>query len=265
MTDSPTILRGLLDYLEYQRERGVRALDLSVETATLLRSIRPQQPARPTTPTPDPAPFSAAVREAPPVRGGLVTVRGTTLEEIAEQIRSCTACPLSRSRKQAVPGEGNGECPDVLFVGDGPSVEENEQGCSFVGEAGALLDRMITAGMGYRREEVFIANVVKCRPPGNRVPSEQEMQACLPYLRAQIHRVRPKLIIALGKTAIEGLLGQKVAITRFRGTWCEFEGIPVMPTYHPAYLLRSPDRKKETWEDLKAVLARLGRKEKGKG
>jgi DNA polymerase len=117
---------------------------------------------------------------------------------------------------------------------------------------------MINA-MGYQREEVFIANIVKCRPPNNRVPLPEEMTACTPYLKAQIALIQPKLIVALGKTAVEGLLNKPVAITKLRGTWCAYEGIDLMPTYHPAYLLRSPGKKGEAWADLKAALAKLGK------
>jgi len=146
----------------------------------------------------------------------------------------------------------------VMFVGEGPGADEDAQGRPFVGAAGQLLDKMIEA-MGYKRGDVFIANIVKCRPPGNRVPLPDEMNACVPYLKAQIALIQPKIIVALGKTAVQGLLQEEVAITKFRGTWCKYEGIDLMPTYHPAFLLRSPGHKGEAWADLKAVLAKLGK------
>ncbi len=244
-------LDQLADFLAYQCEEGVETLEVSRETLAALTRVpqaSAQCAARPRT--------AASPAEHPGPSG--ITVTGETLDAVAEQVAACTACPLSKTRKNTVPGEGNGDAPDILFVGEGPGADEDAQGRPFVGKAGQLLDKMIDA-MGYRREEVFIGNIVKCRPPGNRVPSPEEMNACLPYLRAQIDLIRPKVIVALGKTAVEGLLNEKVAITRQRGAWRTWQGIDLMPTYHPAYLLRSPGRKKEAWADLKAVLARLGK------
>ncbi|MBT8042811.1 MAG: uracil-DNA glycosylase, partial [Pontiella sp.] len=154
---------------------------------------------------------------------------------------------------------GNADAPDILFVGEGPGADEDAQGRPFVGRAGKLLDKMIVA-MGYRREQVFIANVVKCRPPDNRKPVREEMDLCLPYLRHQIALIRPRVIVGLGGTAMEGLLGNPVGITRMRGVWQEYAGIKLMPTYHPSYLLRDPSKKKDVWADLKLVLAELGKK-----
>ncbi|MDK2858012.1 MAG: uracil-DNA glycosylase [Verrucomicrobiota bacterium] len=250
-------------FLEYKKEEGFQTLELSVETRMLL------QPDRKAAPAPQrPAPARAAkprlafsVSESK--QGGGAAVAGQTLEEIAAQVAVCTACPLCKTRKKTVPGEGHPNGPDILFIGEGPGADEDEQGRPFVGAAGKLLDKMIAA-MGYKREEVFIANVVKCRPPGNRVPLPEEMAACIPYLKAQIALIRPKIIVALGKTAVEGLLNKPVTITRFRGTWCTYEGIALLPTYHPAYLLRSPGRKGEAWSDLKAVLAKLDKVPPGK-
>jgi DNA polymerase len=244
MTDLRQFAQNLTDFLEYKKEEGFQTLEISPETLAAIRS----QGA---------VPYSAPVATAAPQKSS-VRVTGKTLEEIAGQIRVCSACPLHSSRKNTVPGEGNPNRPDILFVGEGPGADEDLQGRPFVGAAGQLLDKMI-AGMGYKREEVFIANIVKCRPPGNRVPMPEEMNACVPYLKAQIALIKPKIIVALGKTAVQGLLQQDVAITKFRGTWCKYEGIDLMPTYHPAFLLRSPDRKGEAWADLKAVLAKLGK------
>lgn len=259
------LLDAVLDFLDYKREEGCRTLDISQETLAALKAVARGKPAA-AKPAPRAVPSPSlprtAPRAAPPApdlpKPEGVTVRGKTLADIAAQIAGCTACPLHLSRKNTVPGEGNPDRPDIMFIGEGPGAEEDEQGRPFVGAAGQLLDKMI-AGMGCRREEVFIANVVKCRPPGNRIPLQEEMRACVPYLKAQVALIRPKIIIALGNTAVQGLLEKKVAITCFRGTWCTYEGIDLMPTYHPAYLLRSPDRKGEAWADLKAVLARLGK------
>ena len=159
------------------------------------------------------------------------------------------------TRHNVVPGIGKLE-PDVMFIGEGPGADEDAQGLPFVGRAGELLTKMIAA-MGYSREEVFIANVVKCRPPDNRKPTPQEMAACMPYLKRQVEIVKPKTIVALGATAVQGLLNTTRGINALRGHWMEFQGIPVMPTFHPAYLLRMPVAKRDAWADLKLVMARL--------
>ena len=145
-----------------------------------------------------------------------------------------------------------------MFVGDAPGADEDAQGIAFVGRAGQLLTKMILA-MGYTREQVFIGNILKCRPPDDRTPTLNEMEICVPYLKAQIKQLQPQVIVALGGTAAQSLLRTSEGITRLRGSWHAFEGIPVMPTYHPTHLLRYPATKKQAWHDLKAVLARLGR------
>jgi len=249
---SDSFIEQLEDFLEYKKEEGVQALEISPETLTELKSAPLQK-----TPAPKPAAPRPPAAPAKTAESNIV-VTGKTLEEIEGQIRTCNTCPLHTSRKNTVPGEGNPNQPDVMFIGEGPGADEDAQGRPFVGKAGQLLDKMIVA-MGYKREEVFIANIVKCRPPGNRVPLPEEMSACTPYLKAQIALIQPKLIVALGKTAVEGLLNERVAITRLRGTWRTYEGIDLMPTFHPAYLLRSPGKKREVWTDLQAVLTKLGK------
>lgn len=255
-----TVIDQLQEFLEYKKEEGIQTLEISPETLAQMKAPKVAKPApKPAAPAPQrPKPKAPAASAAPAPAKAALRVTGKTIEEIAGQIRTCSACPLHQSRTNTVPGEGNPTRPDILFIGEGPGAAEDAQGRPFVGEAGQLLDKMI-AGMGYTREEVFIANIVKCRPPGNRVPLPEEMAACTPYLKAQIALIQPKLIVALGKTAIEALLKKPVAITRFRGTWCDLDGIPLMPTFHPAYLLRSPGKKGEVWADLKAVLAKLGK------
>jgi DNA polymerase len=176
---------------------------------------------------------------------------------IVEEIAACQLCALAPTRLNTVPGQGALR-PDIMFIGEGPGADEDEQGLAFVGRAGQLLTKMINA-MGYTREQVFIGNIVKCRPPGNRVPTPEEMAGCIPYLKRQIAIIRPKLIVCLGATAARGLVQETLPIGKARGQWREFEGIPVMLTFHPAYLLRDPRKKTETWADLKAVLARLGK------
>jgi len=179
------------------------------------------------------------------------------LELVADEIRSCKKCELHGSRTNVVPGQG-ASSPDIMFIGEAPGHDEDLQGLAFVGRAGKLLTKMIEA-MGYTREEVFIGNILKCRPPGNRAPYPHEMETCMPFLEAQIETLRPKVIIALGSTAVKGLMQTTQGITKLRGTWMSFCGIDLMPTYHPAYLLRNPAAKKDVWEDLKEVLRHLSR------
>ena len=152
-------------------------------------------------------------------------------------------------------GEGDPRAR-VMFVGEGPGAEEDRTGRPFVGQAGALLDAMIFA-LGFERRQVYIANVVKCRPPGNRDPQDDEVAACAPYLDRQIAFIRPQIIVALGKPAARRLTGSAAPISALRGRWASYLGIPVLPTFHPAYLLRTPLAKREVWQDLKAVRARL--------
>lgn len=179
---------------------------------------------------------------------------------------ACTQCPhLVRSRTQVVFGVGSSDA-DLMFVGEAPGADEDLQGEPFVGRAGQLLTKIITA-MGFSRDEVYIGNVLKCRPDmpagssGNRKPKPEEMETCLPWLRAQIELIQPKVMVALGATAVEGLLGEKRPVGQLRGSWLDFDGIPVMTTYHPAYLLRnqSLSEKRKVWEDMLQVLERLGR------
>ena len=188
-----------------------------------------------------------------------------SLTELREQALACVQCPnLVASRKQVVFGVGN-ETADLMFVGEAPGSDEDTQGEPFVGKAGQLLTKIIQT-MGLSRDEVYIANILKCRPDtprqrsGNRPPTSEEMNTCSPWLHRQIDLIGPKLIVALGKTAVEGLLEQQVAITRFRGTWQTYRGIPLMPTFHPAYLLhqQSLASKRKIWEDMLAVMEKLG-------
>jgi DNA polymerase len=190
--------------------------------------------------------------------------RPDLLGPLREQVSACMKCPhLVRSRTQTVFGVGNPDA-DLMFVGEAPGAEEDAQGEPFVGRAGQLLTRIIVA-MGFSRENVYIANVLKCRPDmpagsfGNRAPTPVEMQTCLPYLRQQIEIVRPKVLVALGAVAVEGLLGTRGTMRELRGRWHSFNDTPLMITYHPAYLLRnqSPSEKRKVWEDMLQVLERL--------
>ncbi|MBI5531239.1 MAG: uracil-DNA glycosylase [Deltaproteobacteria bacterium] len=180
------------------------------------------------------------------------------LKQLAEEASACTRCVLHKQRKQAVFSRGSAST-EVMFVGEGPGADEDAQGEPFVGKAGQLLDKMIVA-MGLDREQVYICNVVKCRPPENRTPEPEEIAACLPYLQEQIALINPKVIVALGGTAVKGLLGVQEGITRMRGKWKLYRAaIPVMPTFHPSYLLRKEDAKRDVWTDLKQVMAQIGR------
>jgi uracil-DNA glycosylase len=189
----------------------------------------------------------------------LPDIAGDSLAAIAAEIAACTACELCRKRTRTVPGQGQTR-PDILFVGEAPGHDEDLQGLAFVGRAGQLLTRMIEA-MGYTRETVFIANINKCRPPDNRAPTPLEMATCMPFLKRQIALLQPKVIVALGNTALNGLIDvpKGMGITKLRGRWLRFAGIDLMPTFHPSYLLRNATQKRPAWEDLKAVLHRLGR------
>jgi uracil-DNA glycosylase family 4 len=179
------------------------------------------------------------------------------LAELAGEVARCEKCALCRGRTQTVFARGSGKS-GVCFVGEGPGEEEDLQGAPFVGKAGQLLDRMVAA-MGFGRDDVYVANVVKCRPPNNRKPQPDEMAACLPYLRRQLELIQPRVIVALGATAVEGLLGTTEGITRLRGRWRLYQGqLAVMPTFHPAYLLRNPSAKQQVWQDLQAVLRQMG-------
>ncbi|MGC8604547.1 MAG: uracil-DNA glycosylase [Desulfomonilaceae bacterium] len=181
------------------------------------------------------------------------------LAAVRAELGDCRRCRLSQGRHHLVFGEGS-PVARLMFVGEGPGADEDREGRPFVGRAGQLLNRMIMA-MGLDRSKVYIANVVKCRPPGNRDPESDEIDTCLPYLRAQIRAISPEVIVGLGRIAVSSLLGRKVSLTKIRGNFSYVNGIPIMPTYHPSFLLRKGlDRKwkAEAWEDLRKVMALLG-------
>src|SRR5437867_422718 len=213
------------------------------------------------TQNPDPA-LSASSASAPAGR----ETKEAAMAELRARAMVCRKCPhLAASRKNVVFGVGDVDSP-LMFVGEAPGADEDEQGEPFVGKAGQLLTRIIQT-MGFTRDTVYIANILKCRPDtpgqtvGNRKPAPEEMQTCMPYLLAQLDIIEPKVIVALGATAVEGLLGKTGGITKLRGHWREFRGVPVMPTFHPAYLLRNEalGEKRKVWEDMLQVLERLGR------
>jgi len=208
-----------------------------------------------------------ALRELPPLER-IATASGSKAERMQsmrDPVLGCTKCPyLVKSRTQVVFGVGNPEA-ELMFVGEAPGEDEDKQGEPFVGRAGQLLTKIIET-MGFGRDQVYIANVLKCRPDmpsgvsGNRKPLPAEMQTCLPYLREQIEIIQPRALVALGATALEGLTGQAIPVSRMRGRWSEFQGIPLMVTFHPAYLLRNQaiTEKRKVWEDMLLVLEKLG-------
>lgn len=179
-------------------------------------------------------------------------IKTDPFEPLVKKVAECKKCQLFKSRQNIVFGEGNISA-ELMFIGEGPGAEEDKQGRPFVGRAGQLLTKMIRA-MGFKREDVYIANIVKCRPPDNRTPFKEEALSCIDYLMEQIKIVSPKVIICLGSVAATYLLNIEKNISKLRGEIVDFNGIKVMPTFHPAYLLRNPSKKKETWEDLKKVI-----------
>lgn len=222
-------------------------------------------PARRPETAPGPAsPPAATPPIAPPAPLLSPEDRVRHLEVMQREVQACLRCPLSASRTKTAFSRGSPSA-ELCFVGEGPGADEDREGVPFVGKAGQLLDRMIAA-MGYARDDVYICNIVKCRPPNNRKPELIEMQACASYLESQLEIVRPKVIVALGATAVQGLLGTSEGITRLRGKWKLYKGtIPIMPTFHPAYLLRQPGAKREVWSDLLEALRQLGRTAPGRG
>ncbi|TAK25218.1 MAG: uracil-DNA glycosylase [Myxococcaceae bacterium] len=224
--------------------------------------------APPTAPAPTAAPVLPEPVKVTPPAAALAPVapanfegRAGALRVIQEEVRACRACGLAAKRTQTVFARGNPEAR-LCFIGEGPGADEDRTGLPFVGVAGQLLDRIIAA-MRLTEDQVYIANIVKCRPPNNRVPYEEEMSACTPFLLRQLEVVKPEVIVALGKTAAGFLLQDKSSMTAMRGRWHSWKGVPVMPTWHPSYVLRVRDDPKSTaraevWTDMKLVLERLG-------
>lgn len=262
-TELATIAASLRAYIEWQRDAGTVGFPRRSAKATPTPASTPgptPAPALPPTPalspTPTPTPtLSPTLPPEPPVD------KHVRLPQLAAEVSTCTRCALAPTRKQTVFSRGS---PDarICFIGEAPGADEDEQGFPFVGRAGQLLDRMIAAmGLDPARD-VYVCNIIKCRPPGNRRPEPEEMEACMPYLNEQLALVRPRVIVALGNTAVAGLLGTKLGITKLRGQWKLYRGILVMPTYHPSYLLRpSPQQseaKRQAWEDLQLVMKELG-------
>jgi DNA polymerase len=246
-------------YLEYYQDLGIstlyrRTASGAVEAAPA-ETMPPKTEQRADAPEPAAAPPEAVAEQVLQIAPA-----GETLADIAAAIGDCKRCRLHEGRNKLVFGTGDAHAP-LVFVGEGPGADEDEQGIPFVGRAGQLLTQMIenTAhkeGMPLKRDDVYICNVVKCRPPGNRTPEPDEMEICGEFLYRQLMAIRPKAICALGGTAARALTGHKEGVTKMRGKWFQWRDIPVMVTYHPSYLLRpyNQNAKREAWEDLKKVL-----------
>jgi len=199
----------------------------------------------------------SAKEPAKPIAKVAASAPRVTLETIREELGDCQRCKLAGKRSNIVFGVGNPDAP-LVFVGEAPGADEDRTGEPFVGAAGQLLTKMIEA-MGLSRDEVYICNILKCRPPGNRNPEPDEIAECEPFLKKQLASIRPRMIVALGKFAAQCLLRSDAPISKLRGAWKAYEGIPLMPTYHPAFLLRTPSAKREVWSDLQEVMRELDR------
>ena len=259
--DRRRTLGQLRAFVEYQQSTGLDAVPRRPRLAARADAPPPSGASRPVD-RPAPATTAAAptVPRAAAAPGDLFTSstvqRATTLEALRAELGDCSRCKLAAGRTHIVFGVGNPRAT-LMFVGEGPGRDEDLQAEPFVGRAGKLLTEIITKGMKMRREDVYIANVIKCRPPDNRNPEPDEIAACQPFLQRQIDIIGPKVMVALGTFAAQTLLGMRTPISRLRGHWYDYHGIKLMPTLHPAYLLRNPNDKKLVWEDIKMVLREL--------
>ncbi len=285
------LLDATIQYLEDLKARGVRFVPVAPEALAALRGTarpsgtpavtpRPSPPVSAATPAPEKSPLptgpqagaelfalaAPVVNPAVPRPPSLSPAAKTqAMAELRERARVCVKCQhLAASRKNVVFGVGDINA-QLMFVGEAPGADEDEQGEPFVGKAGELLTRIIQT-MGLSRQSVYIANILKCRPDtpgetaGNRKPTAKEMATCIPYLHEQVDLIQPRVIVALGATAVEGLLGKTIGITRLRGQWQTYRGIPLLPTFHPAYLLRNQalSERRKVWEDMLKVMEKLG-------
>jgi len=243
-------------------EKKTQDLDLGEELALHLRLAGVEGVPEQWFAEVEPAQAAAAV-SAPPLvgsfSGGSLSGGSSAggLAELRAQAQGCQACRLCETRQNVVFGVGLESSPRIAFVGEGPGADEDRLGEPFVGKAGELLTAAITKGLGLSREEVYICNVVKCRPPNNRNPLPDEVESCLPYLHGQLEAIKPQVIVTLGAPAQRALSGVDMGITKLRGNWQEWRGIPLMPTFHPAYILRNAEAKRPFWEDLQSVMRKL--------
>jgi DNA polymerase len=288
------LLDATIQHLQDLKSRGVRFVAVSSQTLAALNATRvPRNPfagVQPKPPQPSAAPGPVRSRTAEPTHAAATPpkvqplaldlpaeapvsssaglspeAKAAAFAELRQRVTPCVKCPhLAATRKNVVFGVGDINA-QIMFVGEAPGADEDAQGEPFVGRAGQLLTRIIVA-MGLSRESVYIANILKCRPdmppnaPGNRKPTPEEMQTCIPFLHEQIDLIGPKVLVALGATAVEGLLGKTIGITRLRGQWRSYRGIPLMPTFHPSFLLRPENarEKRRVWEDMMQVMEKIG-------
>jgi len=253
------IVTQVRTHLEYQKALGVTVVESPAVPAPAA-SVVPQSVIKPIKAS-EPVPQKPEKKEVVAIAQAPRHLSGT-LAAVREELGECTRCKLSKGRNAIVFGEGSPEAK-LVFIGEGPGKEEDQQGRPFVGAAGQLLTDIIVKGMQLKREDVYICNIVKCRPPENRNPEPDEIEACEPFLIKQLQAIRPQFIVALGNVAVKTLLKTKTGITSLRGTWQTYQGIPLMPTFHPAYLLRTPGDKKLVWEDIKKVMAEMEKIKKG--
>ncbi len=257
--------KKLEDTLRYYEDIGVREyfLDRALQAAGEAEAI--SAPVLPAASMPRARVVAAAesamlagipVPQGPSLFEAIERVQNDSLERIRADIGDCKRCRLCERRTNIVFGDGNGKA-ELVFIGEGPGHDEDVQGLPFVGRAGKLLTQMIEA-MGLQRRDVYICNVVKCRPPENRAPEKDEIAICSPFLLRQLDVIQPKVIVCLGAVALKALLGAERGITHLRGQWLEYRGTRLMPTYHPAYLLRNPSAKGDVWKDLQKVMNVLG-------
>jgi len=236
-------------HLEYQHALGIKTIEILPVVSVRSAKIS--------------APVQAASKPAPdPVEEKSSTSQNSGLTAVRDELGNCMRCKLHKNRTNIVFGEGNPNTV-LVFVGEGPGNEEDQQGRPFVGAAGQLLTDIIVKGMNLKRADVYICNIVKCRPPDNRNPEPDEIGACEPFLIKQLQAIKPRVIVALGNIAAKTLLKTDKGITALRGTWQASHGIPLMPTFHPAYLLRNPKDKALVWKDIQQVMAKMNKVEKG--
>jgi len=242
----------------FYRDRSSQRHANITEEITVPKPVQKPQPAKLAAPTPLPAPKLNVLPRSSDVSlfESMNKIAGDSLPKILTDIGDCTRCKLHRGRTKLVFGDGNPKA-ELVFVGEGPGRDEDAQGLPFVGRAGKLLTQMIEA-MGLQRKDVYICNVVKCRPPENRTPEKDEVETCSPFLLRQLDAIAPKVIVCLGSVAAQTLLETNRGISHFRGEWLDFRGRKLLATYHPAYLLRNPSAKGEVWKDLQKVMAVLG-------
>ena len=262
--DRATMLASIRDYVEQLREEGMEGLPAAERPGRASSTAAAPRPSAPVAAPVTRSPAEPAIEPAPPAAAtelfylypGLE--RAADLSELREFIGDCQRCKLAPRRTNLVFGVGDPHA-ELMFVGEAPGADEDARGEPFVGRAGQLLTDIIERGMAMTRAQVYICNVIKCRPPDNRNPEPDEVAACEPFLFRQIDLVRPKVIVGLGTFAVQALLKIKTPISKLRGTWQSVRGVRMMPTFHPAYLLRNPADKRLVWADIQQVMAVLGR------